>query len=176
MFRMSRRLTSFPTEKKYLLRFVNKTGRNVDILWINYEGEPVRYHTILPEDHLDMNTYISHTWTFEDTETRDKRAVNNLPYYPADWEKYFFYDPETIANLNIHEQISLDRIILMIKIPMYSLSDCCLQVFRDSFNWKQNIALLDQLKYELPKTLYDELFMMVIRKELPFSKRLYKYI
>ncbi|KAG8276574.1 hypothetical protein J6590_108815 [Homalodisca vitripennis] len=162
MFRKSRRLKSFPTEKKCSLRFVNLTGRNVDLLWINFDGKPEKYRTIHPEDHVSMITYISHTRTFENTETRDKRAVINLPYYPADWEKY---DSEKIANLDIHEQISRDRIVLLIQTPMYSLSDSCVQVFRDSIKWRHNFDLLHQLRFELPKILYDELEMMVLRKE-----------
>lgn len=46
------------------VRFVNRTQRHVDIVWLNYEGARVRYKTLQPEQFVDVNTFVGHPWIF----------------------------------------------------------------------------------------------------------------
>uniref|UniRef100_A0A1B6HBF3 von Hippel-Lindau disease tumour suppressor beta domain-containing protein n=1 Tax=Homalodisca liturata TaxID=320908 RepID=A0A1B6HBF3_9HEMI len=159
---MNQKPKSLKSEKKSFIRFVNKTGRDVDVLWLNYEGEPVKYHTISPDIYIDINTYVSHPWIFEDSETRDRRAVRNqLVFYPPDWEKFV---NSKAKNLQQDHEITPHRIVMMITLPVYRLRDRCLQVLRDSVNWEENIGLLDQLEFELPKSVLDDLYVMILKK------------
>uniref|UniRef100_A0A1B6MM92 von Hippel-Lindau disease tumour suppressor beta domain-containing protein n=1 Tax=Graphocephala atropunctata TaxID=36148 RepID=A0A1B6MM92_9HEMI len=158
---MNQKPKSQNSEKKSFVTFVNKTNRDVDVLWLDYEGDPVKYHTIPPDICVNINTYVSHPWIFEDSETRDRRVVNNeLIFYPPNLEKFFRSNLPGNPGLN-----PSPRIIVLIKLPVYKLRDRCLQVLRDSVDWEKNIDLLDQLEFELPKSVLDDLYVMILRKD-----------
>ena len=45
------------------IRFVNQSGRAVDIYWINFQGERVLYKSVLPaEATFTQPTYLKHLW------------------------------------------------------------------------------------------------------------------
>lgn len=68
------------------LRFVNKTNRNVDVVWVNYEGARVRYKTLSPDQYLDINTFAGHPWIFFDSETGDRMVVQLKEIFePVAW-------------------------------------------------------------------------------------------
>lgn len=68
------------------LRFVNKTNRNVDVVWVNYEGARVRYKTLNPDNYLDINTFAGHPWIFFDSETGDRMMVQLKEIFePVAW-------------------------------------------------------------------------------------------
>ena len=57
------------------LRFMNKTKRRVDIVWLNYEGVRVKYQTLRPDQFVDINTFAGHPWVFFDADTGDRLVV-----------------------------------------------------------------------------------------------------
>ena len=68
------------------LRFLNKTNRNVDVVWVNYEGARVKYKTLTPEQFLDINTFAGHPWIFFDSVTGDKMVVQLKEVFePVAW-------------------------------------------------------------------------------------------
>ncbi|CAJ0963954.1 unnamed protein product, partial [Mesorhabditis belari] len=55
-----------------LLRFYNWSLSDVDLIWIDFEGRPIRYATLKIKQFIDITTYDKHTWVFrrsEDGET-----------------------------------------------------------------------------------------------------------
>ncbi len=41
------------------ITFINKSSRNAEALWLNFEGKPVSYGDIKPRSSLQMNTFLS---------------------------------------------------------------------------------------------------------------------
>ena len=44
------------------VRFFNASPRNVDVIWINFNGGRVKYKTLEPKQFFDVNTYVAHPW------------------------------------------------------------------------------------------------------------------
>lgn len=151
------RLRSRESIEKIYLRFMNKTKRKANVVWIDYEGVPKKYCTLDPDQFVDVNTFVSHPWIFEDDRTGDKLAVhNNFVFYPSNWAEVIRQQvPNAPAN------VTPCRIIVPIRIPVYSLRNRCLQVVRDNIN-RDLIANLDEL--QLPKSVNDDLNIMLYRK------------
>ena len=80
---------SLPSRVKSYIRFVNKTDRTVDVVWLNYEGLGVRFRTVPPGQFVDVNTFAGHPWIFRDSHSGDKLVVqvqgNRDVYNPEGW-------------------------------------------------------------------------------------------
>lgn len=48
------------------ITFVNQTKADVDIYWINTEGERQRYATVHPGEHYEQHTFAGHVWLAAD--------------------------------------------------------------------------------------------------------------
>ena len=69
-----------------LVRFVNRTTRKVDVVWLNYEGMGVKYRTLNPGEGVDVNTFVGHPWIFRDNITGEKLVVQaNEVFEPEAW-------------------------------------------------------------------------------------------
>ena len=55
------------------IRFFNRTMKKVDVIWINYEGQCVKYRTLEVEEYVDVNTFVGHPWVFRDSITGKAR-------------------------------------------------------------------------------------------------------
>ena len=73
---VSRRLRSKGSYLHSYIRFVNRTQRRVDIIWLNHEGVSVHYKTLPSQNWVDVNTYVGHPWIFRDANTGDKLVVH----------------------------------------------------------------------------------------------------
>lgn len=103
------KLTLKSTKSKVMsfLRFVNKTKRRVDVIWINYEGQAVKYKTLDCDECLDVNTFVGHPWIFRDSETGDKLVVQL---------KHIYNPPAWHTSLSKSENKPVRRIVV-ISIP-----------------------------------------------------------
>lgn len=63
------------------VRFMNRTQRGVDIVWLNYEGARVKFKTLSAYEFVDVNTYVGHPWIFLDMETGERLVVNLKSVY-----------------------------------------------------------------------------------------------
>lgn len=149
------------TEKVYI-RFLNKTGRHVDIYWLDFEGLPVKYYTLSPDRVCDIDTFSNHPWTFEDSHTRDALAVyGQQVFFPPKWSTVLRREfPNAPPNIPPH------RIIVMITIPVYDLREKCLQVVRDNVKLKEGSELTKELEaLQLPKSVLDDLILKLLQKD-----------
>ena len=64
-----------------LIRFQNRTDRQVDIIWLNYEGARVKYRTLCANDFVDVNTFVGHPWIFIDAESGERLVVELKEVY-----------------------------------------------------------------------------------------------
>lgn len=140
-------LKSKHSSHKSFVRFINNTDRVVDVIWINFEGQHVKYKTLPPSAFFDCNTYVTHPWLFFDSETRDKLVVKNKEVFlPEAW--YVQYQHLREEDLPLKP----DRTLVYITIPVYTLRERSLQVVRNSLSQPE-----DAFKLELPSTLQREL-------------------
>ena len=81
-------LRSKKTLTRSFVRFLNRTVRHVDVVWLNFEGGHVKYRTLKPDEFVDINTYVDHPWIFRDNQSGDKLIVTHLNtdvYMPVGW-------------------------------------------------------------------------------------------
>jgi len=151
---MSQQHRSVQSEERVFLRFVNKTKRQVNIIWLNYNGEPVNYNLIMPDTYRDIDTFKTHPWIFEDSLTRDRLVVNKeFVFYPPSWIELF---RKQFPNLSAPNEVPNHRLVVMITLPVYSLRQRCLQVLRDRMTDDTSDMLAT-----LPKSVLDDLVEMV---------------
>jgi von Hippel-Lindau disease tumor supressor len=85
------------------VRFINKTLRRVDIVWLNYEGARVKYKTIQPEQFVDVNTFVGHPWIFRDADSGDRLVVHlHEIFQPLGWSSADGWPPQRkVVNISI---------------------------------------------------------------------------
>lgn len=118
------------------VRFINNTDRKVDVIWINFEGQHVKYKTLPPSSFFNADTFATHPWVFIDSETQDRLVVNCA--------EVFIAEPRQ------------GRTHVYITIPLYTLRERALQVVRNALSQPE-----DAFKLELPITLQRELATML---------------
>ncbi|XP_076308522.1 von Hippel-Lindau protein [Tachypleus tridentatus] len=70
------------------VRFWNRTQRKVDVIWMNYEGNRVKYKTLHPHKFVDVNTFVTHPWIFWDSNTHDQMVVHGQKVFqPKPWDQ-----------------------------------------------------------------------------------------
>jgi von Hippel-Lindau disease tumor supressor len=90
-------LRSIRDDSFALVTFESKTLRNIDVFWMDYNGDRVKYTTIGPNVTFFIQTYETHPWIFRDEESG---AV-----LLADGRDVFFpqpYDGREQPHVNIH--------------------------------------------------------------------------
>lgn len=95
--------------------FINGTTRRVDIVWINFAGQPVVYTTMKPHQTFRVTTYVTHPWLFVDADNRDRLLGR----------RQYVYMPEAPKSEPIK------RHTVLITVPIFPLLTRALQVIRD---------------------------------------------
>ncbi|XP_064615925.1 von Hippel-Lindau disease tumor suppressor-like [Liolophura sinensis] len=133
------------------VRFVNRSRRRVDIIWLNYEGFGMKYKTLLSCQFVDVNTFVGHPWIFRDADSGDRMVVQLKEVFePTSWSSEGGGPPQ--------------RKVVYITIPVFSLRERCMQIVRGHVNQDS----LDQL--DLPVTLIRDLKMSA-RPQHPTNQR-----
>ncbi|XP_033732285.1 von Hippel-Lindau disease tumor suppressor-like [Pecten maximus] len=136
------RLRSGRSNVTSFVRFVNRTHRFVDIVWLNYEGARVKYKTLQPGQFVDVNTFVGHPWIFRDSDTGDHLVVQLREVF------------EMTTGWTPNDGVPPWRKVINITIPVYTLKDRSLQVIRSFVN-RDRIPELD-----LPLELKEEITVM----------------
>ena len=68
------------------VRFINRTARRANIIWVDYNGQAVHMNTLEPAASVNVNTFVGHPWLFRDSSSGDKLAVQcHEVYRPPAW-------------------------------------------------------------------------------------------
>jgi von Hippel-Lindau disease tumor supressor len=142
---------------KSFIRFINKSNRTVDVIWLNFEGRPVKYKTLQPGVFFDVNTFATHPWVFLDSETHKRLVVESKEVFlPEPWYvQYSHLRSEALPS-------QLGRTSVYITMPLYTLRERSLQFVSENLSQPD-----DAFKLELPISLQRELSAMV-KKTLKF--------
>ncbi|CAG9813663.1 unnamed protein product [Phaedon cochleariae] len=142
-------LHSLKSDEKAYIRFINKTDRTIELVWINFKGEYWRYQVLRKDEYLDVNTYKTHPWMALDQITKDRMHVDSkflfLPKTSAEYlqERY----PDKI----VPEHYEM-RMRVYVTLPMYSLKYAALLSIRNRLRNTEDADVL-----ELPRELIEEL-------------------
>ncbi|XP_029213821.1 von Hippel-Lindau disease tumor suppressor-like [Acropora millepora] len=106
------------------VRFINLTGRQVDVIWINYQGQEVLKASLSRRDNrLDCNTFMTHPWIAVDPKTNERMLLNFK-------ETYFPSQPE-IKGMDFQRRKAYAlRTQVKITLPVYSLEEYCIKALR----------------------------------------------
>jgi hypothetical protein len=55
--------------------FSNNSESDIDILWLNYDGEEVYYNTLKPGESYEQASYISHPWVIYRAESNICKGI-----------------------------------------------------------------------------------------------------
>lgn len=125
------------SKERSFLKLTNTTARYVDVYWINYTSQLIRYTTLEPNDEVALNTYCTHPWIFCDQHTGLKMHVNHQEvFWPQSW---------TLNRLTT-------RTIISIHFPVQTLKKIAV--------WKivLNVEVTEQLdQLEIPRILLRDL-------------------
>lgn len=155
-------LKSLVSDETSYARFYNSTQRIVNVIWLNFSGEPVKYSTLHPKQYVDINTYVNHLWIIQDERTGDRLLANKeYVFNVQSWEKLQKNQVLPKRLLQTSEYLNRRaRLIVIIHLPLYTLRDCAMLAVRNC------IKSLDDVKQlELPNTISDELYNMVLKKQ-----------
>ena len=78
---------SIQSELFSYIRFINRTQQTVDLFWMNYAGERVKYITLLPGGQFSVETFATHPWIFRDAISGyPLRVEGQEVFYPQPWD------------------------------------------------------------------------------------------
>ncbi|CAH1181039.1 unnamed protein product [Phyllotreta striolata] len=144
------------------VRFINKTDRVIEIVWLNYTGMYIRYKILKKDYFVDVNTFNTHPWVAFDYETKNRLHIDKEFVYHPKTSKEFFR--QKYPNRTIPENYEA-RIRAYITLPIYSLRYTALLSIRNMLNSSE-----DASKLELPKPLVEDLKKVIqFRNNLKFT-------
>lgn len=139
-------LRSINSMNKSPVYFVNKTSRDIDIIWIDYNGDEVQYNTLPPNKCYQMSTFLTHPWIFRDHKRRDKL----LSFY-KNIESINNNNKSRVIFDNVFISMSTEPQIVFISNGLYTLKERCLQALFDTIPDTKDWHLL-----EIPKSLVND--------------------
>nr|CAI5834557.1 unnamed protein product [Callosobruchus analis] len=135
------------SDQKAYVRFVNKTGKCIELVWLDFNGIYVRYKILAHEEYLDVNTYKGHPWIALDFESKDRMHIEkSFIYFPKTTREYF---KERLPDTEIPENFET-RIRAHITHPLYSLTYAAILAVGKLLKKGSDVDRL-----ELPKELAD---------------------
>ncbi|KAG5884630.1 hypothetical protein JTB14_023824 [Gonioctena quinquepunctata] len=151
MYRLERSVAS---DQKAYVRFVNKTDRTIELVWIDFKGQYIKYRILGKDQFVDVDTYKTHPWMALDYSTKDRLLIGDKYYYQPKTAKDYILEkyPEIGNKLCLRANLRKSRIAAFITLPLYSLKYASLLAIR---NLMEETSDAEEL--ELPKQLIEEL-------------------
>lgn len=106
------------------IQFVNRTGRSVTLIWINFRGEEDHSitRTLANNSNVNVNTFVTHPWIAKDEVTKERMLLNfNDVFYPMEPTIRRIGDAESRSN----RRVLAVRKQVVITAPVLSLEDYC---------------------------------------------------
>lgn len=114
-------LRSRESINRAFLQLVNITERTIDVYWIDYQCQLIRYAEIEPNGLVNLNTYRTHPWIFCDQRTGLKMHVNHQEvFWPESWAATRLV---TRTKIEIHYPVQNLKTIALWKIVLHIQSD-----------------------------------------------------
>ncbi|KAK4884936.1 hypothetical protein RN001_001207 [Aquatica leii] len=156
---------SLHSRNKICIRMVNLANRDVDIVWINFIGQYVKYGRLSNQSYIDVNTFETHPWIAVDSQRKDRLLLDKqFVYTPRSWRENFQNLHPDVPIESIPEHINL-RILVKITVPVYSLRYRTLLEVRSCLKSTGDAESLD-----LPKEIVDDLkLVMQERSRYPWK-------
>uniref|UniRef100_A0A9J7Y1I8 von Hippel-Lindau disease tumor suppressor n=1 Tax=Cyprinus carpio carpio TaxID=630221 RepID=A0A9J7Y1I8_CYPCA len=161
-------LKSLNSDNPTYITFINKSSRNAEAWWLDFEGKPVSYGAIQPRRSLQMKTFLTHPWIFRASDGA-KMLVNLSEVYfptPVQYEGFGYprYQPVYVTApgarqcfflrcficIDIHNSFILNGYLCFV-LSVYSLQEYCIRLIRSMVR-KEDIC-----KLEIPEGLRKEL-------------------
>lgn len=133
-------IRSLRSRQRSYVRFVNRTQRTVDVIWLDYNGVRQKYKTLIPGEAFKVNTFVTHPWIFRDAETTATLLVNS--------EEVFYPKPVLQEGQALFGPASPYHVFAYISIPLFSLKDRAAQVV-----WSCLRNPEEAYKLDIPKVL-----------------------
>ncbi|XP_060518546.1 von Hippel-Lindau disease tumor suppressor-like [Cylas formicarius] len=144
------------SNKRCYVRFINSTERTVELTWINFSGQYVRYRILNKGNSVDINTYKTHPWIAKDILTKDVLHVDkNFIYLPKTTREYM---RERYPGRSIPENHEA-RVRAHIMLPIYSLRYASLLCIRNHMLDPEDVDTL-----ALPRNLSEELKRLIKKR------------
>lgn len=99
---VSKTLKSVNATTKSSVTFHNKTCRTVSTVWLNYEGEPVKYTELAPGKSYTQSTYVTHPWVVVELDS----GFFNLMQLNG-WTVFFPQESATNVDITDNGKVSL---------------------------------------------------------------------
>ena len=68
-------LVPIESERLATILFTNNSDTEVDILWLNYDGEEVYYNSLKPGESYEQASYCSHPWVVYRSESNICKGI-----------------------------------------------------------------------------------------------------
>ncbi|XP_014256571.1 protein Vhl [Cimex lectularius] len=143
-------------------RFLNSSDSYVRVIWLQTKSRRLDYSVLPPGHYLDVNTFATHPWIFEDIITGDHLlADSKCIFLPGNWledakdalKKKGKVPPPNMKIYPVRKIIKLTK-------PLLSLQIIAMRAIRETGISKEEVDSL-----ELPKTLIELLKGAIARKE-----------
>ena len=71
---------------KTSISFVSRSHRSIDVIWLGYKGEEVKYTTLSSKgSKYVQKTYVYHPWIFKDSDSGARLTANqDLIHWPKE--------------------------------------------------------------------------------------------
>jgi len=132
-------LRSIESRRKCKLFFHNNSTRNIDIIWLNYEGDEQLYRSLGPHHSFTIDSFVTHPWIIRDQERRNVVLVD---LYQIKKEHFLaiMARKEPFENLitsscrvvlpSVHPESEL--LFILITNGVYTLRELCFQTLCDA--------------------------------------------
>jgi len=152
---------SIRSSHEVIVRFMNKTNKQVSLKWLNFNGDAIEYKQLEPEQSWSARTYITHPWIFTDTATRQNLSIQVPGQKIQIFEAYRFL--QKLVNRVTIQQLKLMlegkaeigvRIVNTVYPPPHDLRFQAMKVAKQVLEGR---SFEEIVSLELPKILESEI-------------------